>query len=141
MQALFAHSKNLLYLCSVKEWKAYMKRYLTAGFLLLFCAYYANVTLFSHSHIVNGTILVHSHMHSQHHHDSENGGHTVLDITLIANLANQFLTTGDAPLAELQAYNILLLTLDAVQDAQAVSLVLSCPSLRAPPALCSTPRS
>jgi len=42
--------------------KAHNKRHLIAGSLLaLFVAYYANITLFYHCHVINGVTIVHSH--------------------------------------------------------------------------------
>lgn len=102
--------------------------------LLLFVGYYADVNCFCHSHIVNGVTIVHSHFHNQHHHDTEEGGHTATELTLIANMAAQFLTTGEMPQAELTVFDTLILTLGYEQDSQTTSIHLSCPSLRAPPA-------
>lgn len=102
--------------------------------LLLFVGYYANVSLFCHTHIVNGVTLVHSHFHNQHHHDTDEGGHTATELTLIANMAAQFLTTGEMPQTELTVFDTLILTLGCEQDSEVVSTHLLTISLRAPPA-------
>ena len=53
--------------------------------LVLFVSYYANITFFSHAHIINGVTIVHSHFHtgfdnSQHPQHQ----HSTADIQLIA---------------------------------------------------------
>lgn len=139
MRALFAYSKNLLYLCSVKSsnlWKYILRQGAALMMLLLFVGYYVDVNFYSHAHIINGVTIVHSHMHNKHHHDTNEGGHTATEITLIANMATQFLTTGETALTELAVFDTLLLTLGCEQDSQTTSIHLSCPSLRAPPSSC-----
>jgi hypothetical protein len=51
-------------------------------------SYYASITFFSHSHIISGATISHSHVHKDSHHDSNNGGHTQQDITLIAQISH-----------------------------------------------------
>lgn len=103
--------------------------------LLLFVGYYADVHFFAHAHIINGVTIVHSHVHNQHHHDTNEGGHTTSELTLIANMASQLLTTAEVAPEAPAAFDILILTLGIEQDAKTVSEHLSCCSLRAPPAL------
>lgn len=58
-----------------------------AGLLMvLFVAYYASVSLSIHSHIINGTTIVHSHLHRENHHDTNSGHHTASQLELIAIL-------------------------------------------------------
>lgn len=75
---------------SVKQNIFASTRALWAGaLLLLFCAYYANVTLFSHYHIVDGVTIVHSHFYSDDHTSSpDNNSHTKSEITLIKAISN-----------------------------------------------------
>lgn len=101
--------------------------------LLLFVAYYVDVNFFAHVHIINGVTIVHSHIHGEHHHDTEAGGHTVSEIALIANMAGQFLSTGETDQTEPEAIVVCLLTLDVWQDAEVLAVHLACPSLRGPP--------
>ena len=134
----FAYVKKKSYLCSVKRskvWKYVLRTGAASLMLLLFTAYYANVTLFCHTHIVNGVTLVHSHFHNQHHHDTDDGGHTVVELTLIAHLTNQLLTTGESPETDLPLYESLIQTLGVEQATPSISIHLACPSLRAPPSL------
>lgn len=137
---LFAYIIFFLYLCSVKRskvWTYILRQGAASLMLLLFVGYYVNVNFFCHTHIINGVTLVHSHFHNQHHHDTDEGGHTATELTLIANLTNQFQTTGETVLTELAVFDTLILTLGVEQAALVTSIHLSCPSLRAPPALLS----
>jgi len=102
--------------------------------LLLFVGYYADVNCFSHAHIINGVTIVHSHLHNAHHHDTNAGGHTSAEITLIANLSSQLLTTGETPVAEPATYTILLQTVGTEQACPTQEIDLTCRSMRAPPA-------
>ncbi len=58
------------------------------GFILLiFAAYYVNSTMFYHGHIVDGDVIYHSHFYSKFHTtSSEDGGHSIEVIRLIATL-------------------------------------------------------
>lgn len=103
--------------------------------LLLFVVYYVDIHFFTHTHIINGVTIVHSHIHDRHHHDTDAGGHTISEITLISTLAHQFLTTGELYHAELEAAAIIFYTLTFAQDVLVDSVHLFCPSLRAPPAV------
>lgn len=101
--------------------------------LLLFVGYYVDINFFVHSHIINGVTIVHSHVHNKHHHDTDEGGHSRAEITLIANMAGQFLTTGATPISDVWADSILIRTIGVEQSARAVSHHLINLSLRAPP--------
>ena len=57
-------------------------------FAVIFVSYYASTTLFSHSHIISGATIAHSHIHTDSHHDSKNGGHTEYEITLISQISH-----------------------------------------------------
>ena len=61
--------------------------------LLLFAVYYVDVNFFVHTHIVNGVTIVHSHIHRNSHHASDDGGHSTWQINLVATVHNQFLFT------------------------------------------------
>ena len=117
-----------------KVWTYILRQGAASLMLLLFVGYYVDVNFFCHSHLVNGVTIVHSHFHNQHHHDTNEGGHTATELTLIANMATQFLTTGETPLTELTAFDTLILILGCEQESEVVSTHLLTISLRAPPA-------
>ena len=48
--------------------------------LLVFCSYYAGISMFSHAHIFNGTSIVHSHLGGSADHDHSDSQYAVIDI-------------------------------------------------------------
>lgn len=56
--------------------------------LVLFVAYYVNITFFPHMHIVNGQKIVHSHVLWAGHTTTADGGHSASSIGLIKQLSN-----------------------------------------------------
>jgi len=60
------------------------KKIISIFFVALFISYYISISLFSHLHVINGATITHSHIHTDKHHDTKNGGHTEHSITLIA---------------------------------------------------------
>lgn len=119
----------------INRQKHIVRQSVATSLLLLFAAFYVNVNFFMHKHIINGVTIVHSHFHNKHHHDTDAGGHTVSEITLMATISSQFLTTGENTDTKLPVWDKLLLTLGSVQETEVESIHLSCPSLRAPPAI------
>ena len=65
-----------------------IKKILPFIFVALFISYHASITLFSHTHTISGATIMHSHAHTDSHHDSNSGGHTQSEITLIAQISN-----------------------------------------------------
>ena len=55
--------------------------------LSIFLVYLVNISMFQHTHIIHGTTIVHSHIHTANHHRSANGNHTQSQLTLIAQLS------------------------------------------------------
>ena len=55
---------------------------------VLFVTYYVSLTIFSHSHVISEATIVHSHIHTNSHHDTKSGGHTEHSITLIAQTSH-----------------------------------------------------
>lgn len=48
--------------------------------MILFCCYYAGISMFSHTHIVNGSSIVHSHLGGDSGHDHSDSQYAVIDI-------------------------------------------------------------
>ena len=48
--------------------------------LLIFCSYYAGISMFSHVHISNGSSIVHSHLGGSSEHDHSESQYAVIDI-------------------------------------------------------------
>ena len=66
---------------------AKIKKIAALFFVVLFMSYYANVSLFFHAHIISGATIIHSHIHADSHHNTNSGGHTCSEITLIAHIS------------------------------------------------------
>ena len=98
---------------------------------VLFISYMAGITLFTHSHVVNGGTIVHSHPFKK---DSPHS-HTTVEFQLI-HLLNHVVTTGAGIFfLSLQFIACLLYTLSWRPDrAGYCSSVVGVVSLRAPPA-------
>lgn len=77
-----------------KRKKYRMKQVIAASLLVLFALFYADITMFQHTHIINGITIVHSHFHTKAHEQTPTGGHTETEITFIA-IASLFQTFED----------------------------------------------
>ena len=68
-----------------RKQKKYRFGQLIATFLLaLFVLFYTGITMFQHTHVINGATIVHSHFHANAHEKTPTGGHTETRITFIA---------------------------------------------------------
>lgn len=56
------------------------KAYKALLLLLIFCSYYAGISMFSHTHIANGSSIVHSHLGGDSDHDHSDSQYAVIDI-------------------------------------------------------------
>lgn len=117
----------------MSKWRNIVRSVMSVVFLLMFSLYYANVTLFCHTHIVNGVTLVHSHFHSEEHHSTDDGGHTWFEVTLIANLTESFIITGAGVLALIAILRRAEAILRPIKTAFISQLYYQYFSLRAPP--------
>jgi hypothetical protein len=110
-----------------------IKKITSLFLLMLFVGYYGSVTLFFHSHIINGVTIVHSHIHTETHHDTQSGGHTQQSITLIAQISHFDYVdiSGNAQLKPLQLCRDTACCVPAVRWVTSIHLH-NC-SLRAPP--------
>ncbi len=120
---------------SAKEFMSSSKRGLVGFFLLILSAYNINSTMFYHQHIIDGKIVYHSHFHSKFHTEgSEDGGHTVDVVKLIAVLGNIILEEQsfdshiEEPLQRVDTY------IYRAFVAETSLRTDGCRSLRAPPA-------
>ena len=56
------------------------RTYIAVLLLLVFGCYYSGISLFSHTHIVHGTSVVHSHLGGGTEHDHSDAQYAVIDI-------------------------------------------------------------
>ncbi len=110
-------------------------RSIASALLLVFVAYYANVSLFPHRHVVDGVTIVHSHIHTDHHSANDNDqSHTSTELTLISHLSNFVAEAQDSHIelcSEWVEYHP-----SFTESVERLSVAPSCalPQLRAPPA-------
>ena len=103
--------------------------------IALYMSYYAGLTLFSHSHIINGATIIHSHIHADSHHNTNSGGHTKQSTTLIAQIS-QFEYVDFSCDCIINPPQLSLHEDKFVETTHwEASIHLENPSLRAPPAL------
>ena len=70
-------AKSLFFLYQgVKE----KRTYFAAILLILFSCYYSGISLFSHTHMVHGSSIVHSHFGGGEEHDHSDSQYAVIDI-------------------------------------------------------------
>jgi len=109
------------------------KQHIARILFLVFALYYANICFFSHSHIINGATIVHSHFHNKAH--AQTGTHTDSEITLISVLSTfQSLQATFCFVGLAVFLSFLIFILPLYQKRIVLNPVTSI-SLRAPPAL------
>lgn len=112
-------------------WKS--KRLIASILFVVFTFYYVDICFFSHSHIINGTTVVHSHLHNKAH--AQTGTHTDNELKLISSLsafqtfAAEVCAPGLGVLLILQAFILPFF------EEKIYSKPTACISLRAPPTL------
>ena len=58
----------------------HLRTYLAGFLLLLFGCYYSGISLFSHTHVVNGSSVVHSHLGGNAEHNHSDSQYAVIDM-------------------------------------------------------------
>lgn len=58
----------------------YVKTYTALFLMVVFCSYYAGISMFSHTHISNGSSIVHSHLGGNAEHNHSDSQYVVIDI-------------------------------------------------------------
>lgn len=105
-----------------------------AGILfVIFTLYYVDICFFSHSHIINGTTIVHSHFHNKAH--TQTGTHTESELTLISSLSAFHTLPADVCAVSLEILLLLQVFILPFFEERIISNPTACISLRAPPAL------
>ena len=63
------------------------RRYTAILMLLMFCCYYSGISMFAHTHIVNGSSVVHSHLGGSASHEHSSSQYVVID--MLSNLQSE----------------------------------------------------
>ena len=58
----------------------HIKTYTALLLMMVFCSYYAGISMFSHTHIANGSSIVHSHLGGDAEHEHSDSQYAVIDI-------------------------------------------------------------
>ena len=58
----------------------HIRKYLALCLMALFCCYYAGISMFSHTHIANGSSIVHSHLGGGDEHSHSESQYAVIDL-------------------------------------------------------------
>jgi hypothetical protein len=109
------------------------KPLIVLALLALFALYYANICFFYHSHIINGTTIVHSHFHDEAH--AQSGTHSESEITLISALSSFQSLQATLWFVGVGIFFLLQTFILPVFEKIIISKPVACVSLRAPPAL------
>jgi hypothetical protein len=99
----------------------------------IFALYYANISLFYHSHIINGVTVIHSHFHGKAH--EQTGTHSQSELTLISSLSS-FQSPSVALFFVWAGVFLVQIGVIGLKPVESIycQTILS-PSLRAPPAI------
>ncbi|MDL2296509.1 hypothetical protein LJC68_06840 [Bacteroidales bacterium OttesenSCG-928-B11] len=108
------------------------KREIIASVLtFIFVLYYANISLFYHSHNIDGFTIFHSHMHNATH--AQNGTHSASEISLISALSSFQSLQAVVFLFGIGLFLFSTIIFQAGDERKVISTVAGNPCLRAPP--------
>ena len=69
----------------------HIKTYTALLLMMVFCSYYAGISMFSHTHIANGSSIVHSHLGGDAEHEHSDSQYAVIDI--LSNFQSETVAT------------------------------------------------
>lgn len=109
------------------------KQIIASVLVAIFALYYANICFFYHSHIINGTTIVHSHIHNKEH--TQTGTHSESELTLISVLSSFQSLQAALTIVSLGIVSLLLAIILPVVEKKTVRDICSDITLRGPPSL------
>jgi hypothetical protein len=109
------------------------KELIASILFVIFAFYYVDICFFSHSHIINGTTVVHSHLHNKAH--SQTGTHTDGELSLISSLSAFQTLAADTCAVSMGVLLLLQVFIPPFFEKRIYSGASVCISLRAPPSL------
>lgn len=85
-----------------------IKTYTALFLMVVFCSYYAGISMFSHTHIANGSFIVHSHFGGDAEHDHSDSQYAVIDIlsNFQSETASTFQSTGSPYQTASESYSL-----------------------------------
>lgn len=78
-------------------WNKKIKSILKIALPVIFITYFCNITFFTHSHLINGVTIVHSHPYKTDANGNPDHSHTGIQIQLIHNLSVFFVAGSIIP--------------------------------------------
>lgn len=99
--------------------------------MMIFVVYYANICFFYHSHIINGITIVHSHIHSQAH--AQTDAHSSSELTLISVLSSFQTLQAGLCFAGLGVFLFLQARIRPFRKEGMIRKPVACIATRAPP--------
>ncbi|MFI3306755.1 MAG: hypothetical protein R3Y68_09665 [Rikenellaceae bacterium] len=123
--------KKRVYIYNIRRFE----QIIAALLLLLFVGYYTNVSLLTHTHIVDGVTIVHSHIHSSDHAE-QNGddAHSTTELSLISALSNYIALTAELHTTICCDITEITPIFNETTEQQTTAPRCTIPQLRAPPA-------
>lgn len=101
--------------------------------VIIFALYYANISFFYHSHIINGFSISHSHIHNSEH--AKTGTHSEAELLSIALPSNFQSLPAALCSAGIELFILFLVIIRVPSEQQPISAVVTHSYLRGPPAL------
>ena len=80
MPASLRRLSDDVFLVSLRAEMRCIKTYTALFLMVVFCSYYAGISMFSHTHIANGSSIVHSHLGGDAEHEHSDSQYVVIDI-------------------------------------------------------------
>ena len=105
-----------------------LRTYIALGLMMIFCSYYAGISMFSHAHIANGSSIVHSHLGGGADHNHSDSQYAIIDI--LSNFQSECAVVShgvDAPFCQLSESSVGYLASLHLSDARLAH------TLRGPP--------
>lgn len=110
-------------------------RLLSQLLLAIFVAYFCNITLFTHSHVIDGVTIVHSHFRGSGHTDSDSAQHTQYQLRTLSQLSHVDCDSQPNNALVLKPNWHIFDVINAKTAAGFVAGLVNTSSLRAPPAI------
>lgn len=99
-------------------------------FPLIFLLYFGGITLFNHTHVVNGIIIVHSHPFSGEHNHSEKSLETIFFLSVLQSFGDD-----ESPFTPVLWLSLIGIILIPILCDKSKAIIHGVISLRAPPAM------
>lgn len=91
------HSEKVVNVFKLTDKLRNIAGFIQISLLILFVSYTCSITFFSHTHVVNGVTVIHSHSHKKNtKNQHENHEHNTSQFEIISFLSH-FATSGDLP--------------------------------------------